>query len=81
MWKLPQDGSSHGQTPVIRSPADVSQLLMSEMRFQAKEHFRALLLDARNQVTRVAAISVGMVALIILGCTLLQLRVQREAPP
>lgn len=45
--------------PVIRSPADVSQLLMSEMRFESKEHFRALLLDAKNQVIRIAAISVG----------------------
>jgi DNA repair protein RadC len=45
--------------PVIRSPADASQLLMSDLRFQSKEHFRALLLDAKNQVIRIAPISVG----------------------
>jgi DNA repair protein RadC len=45
--------------PVIRSPADVSLLLMSDMRFESKEHFRALLLDAKNQVIRIAPISVG----------------------
>jgi DNA repair protein RadC len=45
--------------PIIRSPADVSQLLMSELRFQAKEHFQALLLDAKNQVMRISPISVG----------------------
>jgi DNA repair protein RadC len=45
--------------PTIRSPADASQLLMSELRFQAKEHFRALLLDAKNQVIRILPISVG----------------------
>jgi DNA repair protein RadC len=45
--------------PIIRSPADASQLLMSELRFQAKEHFRALLLDAKNQVIRILSISVG----------------------
>jgi DNA repair protein RadC len=45
--------------PVIRSPADASQLLMSDLRFQTKEHFRALLLDTKNQVIRIASISVG----------------------
>ncbi len=45
--------------PVIRCPADVSQLVMSELRHQTREHFKVLLLDARNQVTRVSTVSVG----------------------
>jgi DNA repair protein RadC len=45
--------------PVIRCPADVSQLLMSELRREPREHFKVLLLDTRNQVVRVSTISVG----------------------
>jgi DNA repair protein RadC len=45
--------------PVIRCPADVSQLVMSELRHEAREHFRVLLLDTRNQVIRVNTVSVG----------------------
>lgn len=45
--------------PVIRCPADVSQLVMSELRHEAREQFKVLLLDTRNQVRRVSTISVG----------------------
>src|SRR6266542_2806718 len=45
--------------PVIRSPADVSQLVMSELRHESREHFKVLLLDTRNQVMRVNTVSVG----------------------
>jgi DNA repair protein RadC len=45
--------------PVILSPADVGQLVMSELRHEAREHFKALLLDTKNQVLRIATISVG----------------------
>jgi DNA repair protein RadC len=45
--------------PVIRCPADVSQLVMSELRHEAREQFRILLLDTRNQVMRVSTVSIG----------------------
>jgi DNA repair protein RadC len=45
--------------PVIHSPADVGQLVMSELRHETREHFKALLLDTKNQVLRIATISVG----------------------
>jgi DNA repair protein RadC len=45
--------------PVIRSPADVGELVMSELRHAAREHFKALLLDSKNQVLRVVTVSVG----------------------
>ena len=50
---------THEARPVIRCPADVSQLVMSELRHEAREQFRVLLLDTRNQVTRVSTVSVG----------------------
>ncbi|MFN3652645.1 MAG: RadC family protein [Armatimonadota bacterium] len=45
--------------PVIRSPADVAQLMMSELRYEAREHLFALVLDARNQVRHRRRISTG----------------------
>jgi DNA repair protein RadC len=45
--------------PTIRSPADVGQLVMSELRHAAREYFKALLLDSKNQVLRIATVSVG----------------------
>ena len=39
---------SADEKPCIRSPQDVSNLLMAEMRDLKKEHLRSLLLDSRN---------------------------------
>jgi DNA repair protein RadC len=50
---------THSARPVIRCPADVCQLVMSELRHETREHFKVLLLDTRNQVTRVNTVSVG----------------------
>jgi DNA repair protein RadC len=50
---------THAARPVIRCPADVSQLVMSELRHETREHFKVLLLDTRNQVRRVKTVSVG----------------------
>lgn len=44
---------------VIKSPKDVKELLMEEMRYLDREHFRALLLNIKNQVISVEDISVG----------------------
>jgi DNA repair protein RadC len=44
---------------VIRSPQDVSNLLMDRMRFQTKEHFLTLHLDTKNQVIGEDTVSIG----------------------
>ncbi|TEB16465.1 hypothetical protein Psfp_01293 [Pelotomaculum sp. FP] len=45
--------------PVITSPDDAAGLVMEEMRRLDREHFRALLLNTRNQVIGVDKVSVG----------------------
>jgi DNA repair protein RadC len=45
--------------PTIRSPADVANLLMSELRHESREHLKAILLDTKNQVLRIVTVSVG----------------------
>jgi DNA repair protein RadC len=44
---------------VVRSPADVSQLLMAEMSHLAQEHFQALHLDTRNRVLGSQTVYIG----------------------
>jgi DNA repair protein RadC len=44
---------------VVRSPADVAQLLMAEMAHLEQEHFRVLYLDTRNRLTGVETVYVG----------------------
>jgi len=43
----------------ITSPLDVKELLMEEMRFLEKEHFKTILLNTKNQVISIEEISVG----------------------
>jgi DNA repair protein RadC len=43
----------------VRSPRDVSTLVMEEMRFLDREQFRVVLLDAKNHVLGVRVVSVG----------------------
>ena len=43
----------------MSSPADVASYLMDEMQFLEKEHFRAMLLDIKNQLICIEDISVG----------------------
>lgn len=43
----------------VRSPADVANLLMLEMGLLQQEHLRAVLLDTKNQILRVATIYEG----------------------
>jgi DNA repair protein RadC len=45
--------------PVVRTPEDVSQLVMDEMRTLDREHFRVVLLNSKNRVLSVETISVG----------------------
>lgn len=49
------------ERPVIRSPQDVAQLLMSEMRYLDREVLRIVLLDAKNRVLSSPIVSVGTV--------------------
>jgi DNA repair protein RadC len=44
---------------VIRSPQDVSNLLMDRLRFQTKEHFLTLHLDTKNQIIGEDLVSIG----------------------
>ena len=46
------------QLPSIRSPQDVANLLMNEMRYLDREHFRVLLL-CQNRVLSIETVSVG----------------------
>jgi DNA repair protein RadC len=45
--------------PVVRSPADVAQLLMAEMGHLEQEHFRVLFLDTRNRLLGSETVYVG----------------------
>ena len=51
--------SEAGEKPVIKTPDDVASLVKSRLKGKKKEHFLALLLDTRNQLIKVAEISVG----------------------
>lgn len=52
-------GSGEEVRPVIRSPEDAAGLVMEEMRHLDREHFRALLLNTKNQVIAREVISIG----------------------
>jgi DNA repair protein RadC len=49
---------SAGKTPV-KTPEDVAGLVQGKLKGKKKEYFLAVLLDTRNQLIRVAEISVG----------------------
>jgi DNA repair protein RadC len=45
--------------PLVKTPDDVAGLVQGRLKGKKKEYFLALLLDTRNQLIRVAEISVG----------------------
>lgn len=53
--------SSYTQRDIItiNTPKDVKNLVMEEMRFLEKEHFRVILLNIKNQLISIEDISVG----------------------
>ena len=51
---------SEDEKPVIRSPQDVANLLMPELRDAKKEHLKSLLLDTKNRVLKILTVSVGI---------------------
>jgi DNA repair protein RadC len=48
-----------GEGQIVKTPEDVASLVMGRLRGKKKEHFLALLLDIRNQLIKVAEISIG----------------------
>ena len=48
-----------GDKPLVKTPEDVAGLVRSRLKGKKKEYFLSLLLDTRNQLIRVAEISVG----------------------
>jgi DNA repair protein RadC len=50
---------NRGQQVTITSPLDVKDLLMEEMRFLEKEHFKTILLNIKNHVISIEDISIG----------------------
>ena len=51
--------SEAGGKPVVKTPEDVAALVRARLKDKQKEYFLALLLDTRNQLIKVAEISVG----------------------
>lgn len=51
--------SENADKPIVKTPDDVNGLVWGRLRGKKKEYFLALLLDTRNQLIRVAEISVG----------------------
>jgi DNA repair protein RadC len=45
--------------PIVKTPEDVVSLVRSRLKSKKKEYFLALLLDTRNQLIKVAEISIG----------------------
>ncbi len=51
--------TSEETKPEIRGPSDIAQLMMADLRYETKEHLKALLLDVRNRVRKVVTVSTG----------------------
>lgn len=45
--------------PVVNSPTDVAHLVMEEMRYLDREHFRIITLTTKNHVLGISSISIG----------------------
>ena len=43
----------------IRSPQDAADLLMPELRFETKEHFKGIFLNTKNEVLKTKTITIG----------------------
>jgi len=51
--------SETGKKPLVKTPEDILALVGGRLKGKKKEYFLALLLDTRNQLIKVAEISVG----------------------
>jgi len=54
-----EDSPESGEKPVVKTPKDVVALVRGRLKGKRKEHFLTLLLDTRNQVIKVAEVSIG----------------------
>ena len=54
-----EDSPESAEKPVVKTPKDVVALVKGRLKGKRKEHFLTLLLDTRNQVIKVAEVSVG----------------------
>ncbi len=45
--------------PIVKTPLDAANLVMQEMQYFDREHFRCILLDVKNHVLDVVTISIG----------------------
>ncbi len=43
----------------VRGPGDIARIFMDEMRHLDKEHFKAALLNTKNQILKVVTVSIG----------------------
>lgn len=50
---------SPGDPVVIHSPKDIAELVMAEMRYLDREHFRVALLNTKNHVLKIETVSIG----------------------
>ena len=53
------EGHPAGKKSLVKTPEDIVALIKGKLKGKKKEHFLALLLDTRNQLIKVAEISVG----------------------
>lgn len=47
------------QRPIIKSPADAAALIMEDMRFLDREHFKTMCLNTKNGVLAIETVSIG----------------------
>ncbi len=65
---------------LIKSPSDVGHLLMEDMRYLDREHFRVIMLNTKNQVLGVEPVAVGSLnAAIVHPREIFKLPVKRSA--
>jgi DNA repair protein RadC len=51
--------ATYGQRPIISSPSDAASLIMEEMRFLDREHFRVMHLNTKKMVLGISEVSIG----------------------
>jgi DNA repair protein RadC len=51
--------AERGDRSLVKTPEDVAGLVRGKLRGKKKEHFMAILLDTRNQLIKIAEISIG----------------------
>lgn len=55
--RFARESRSNGSS--VKSPGDVARLFMDEMKHYDKEHFKAAFLNTKNQIIKVATVSIG----------------------